>query len=132
MRDCGSRDAGSIPAGDTKIKLASIIMSLYKQFKDHVVRFILGKGTVPSGLADLNYYFRMYGPIKFRPDRQDDGSIIVVSENFRYGSIITRAENEIELEKKIKDAILTAFEVPSSYEKEAGVRRIERGEYAFA
>ncbi|MEK7516284.1 MAG: hypothetical protein AAB562_01675 [Patescibacteria group bacterium] len=107
-------------------------MSLYKQLKDQVIRVMLGKSAVPSGLAELNHYFRVYGPINFRFEKQEDGFFIAVSENFRYGSVITRAESMAELDEKVKDAILTAFEVPSSYAKEAGVHRDEQQKYAFA
>ena len=93
---------------------------------------MLGKDAVPSGLSELNRYFRTYGPISFRNEIQEDGSIITISENFRYGSIVTSAKDQIELEKNVKDAILTAFEVPSSYAKEAGVHRVSEQEYAFA
>lgn len=107
-------------------------MSLYKQAKDQFIRFMLGKDAVPSGLSELNRYFRTYEPIHFRNEIQEDGSIVTISENFRYGSIITSAKNQIELEKNVKDAILTAFEVPSSYAKEADVHRVSEQEYAFA
>jgi len=107
-------------------------MSLYKQAKDHFIRFLLGKNTVPSGLAELNNYFRIHGPIHFRHEKQEDGSVVVISENFRFGSIITAAKTQEELDDRVKDAILTAFEVPSSYAKDAGVHRVGEKEYAFA
>ncbi len=107
-------------------------MGLYKQVKDQFIRSMLGKNVVPSGLAELNRYFRTYGPINFRPEKQEDGSIVAISENFRYGSIVTSGKNKHELDENIKDAILTAFEVPSSYAKEAEVHRVTEKEYAFA
>ena len=107
-------------------------MSLYKQAKDHLIRLILGKNVAPQGLVELNHYFRMYGPINFRHETQEDGSIVAISENFRYGSIITRADKLDGLDENVKDAILTAFEVPSSYAKDAGVHRVGELEYAFA
>jgi hypothetical protein len=107
-------------------------MSLYKQAKDHLIRFMLGKDVVPSGLSELNHYFRTYGPLNFRDEKQEDGSIVAISENFRYGSIITSASDQAELDENVKDAILTAFEVPSSYAKEAGLHRVAEREYAFA
>ncbi len=109
-----------------------LIMSLYKQAKDQLIRFMLGKNTVPSGLSELNHYFRFNGPINFRHENQEDGGVVAISDDFRYGSIITHAKNIEELDEKIKDAILTAFEVPSSYAKEAGVHRVGDKEYAFA
>lgn len=107
-------------------------MSMYKQLRDKAARLLLGGETVPSGLAELHHYFRVFGPINFRFEKQDDGSLVAVSDNFRYGSIITRAAKQEELDAKIADAILTAFEVPSSYAKDAAVHRVDRQQYAFA
>lgn len=107
-------------------------MSLYKEAKDQVIKFMFGTTSVPIGLSDLHNYFRIYQPINFRVEKQEDGSLVAVSENFRYGSIIAHAKNPNELSEKIKDAILTAFEVPSSYAKEAAVHRTDEKEYAFA
>lgn len=109
-------------------------MSLLKQTKDYAIRLLLGKNAVPSGLFELNQYFRWYGPISFRPEQQEDGSIVAISDNFRYGSIITHATTKEDLNEKIKDAILTAFDVPSSYAKEAKIQRVgtEQENYAFA
>lgn len=78
--------------------------------------------AVPSGLVELARYFRNNDPIKFTYHRED-GVIVAVSENYRYGSIVTFAPNEQELDHKIKDAILTSFGIPSSYAKEAAVHR---------
>lgn len=108
-------------------------MSLYKECKDRLIRALLGKNSVPSGLSELHHYFRVFGPINFREEKQEDGSIVAISTDFRYGSIITSARRQDELDVKVKDAILTAFEVPSSYAKEASVQRLdEKKGYAFA
>lgn len=107
-------------------------MSIVKQTKDHVVKLLLGKTSVPRGLAELHQYFRMNEPIEFRYEKQEDGSLVAVSQNFRYGSIVTHARNQQELDENVKDAILTAFEIPSSYAKEAAVHRVHEKEYAFA
>jgi len=107
-------------------------MSLYKQAKDHLIRAFLGKNAAPAGLVELNRYFRLYDPINFNYEKQEDGSLVAVSTNFRYGSIITSAARQDELDEKIKDAILTAFEVPSSYAKDAGIHRVAEKGYAFA
>ncbi len=97
-----------------------------------VVARMFGEAYVPSGLSDLHRYFRTYEPINFRKEKQEDGSVVAISTNFKYGSIIASAANEDELIEKIKDAILTAFDVPSSYAKEAAVRHTGEKEYAFA
>lgn len=41
------------------------------------------------------------------------------STNFRYGSIITSGKDEQEVDRNIKDAILTSFEIPSAYSADA-------------
>ncbi len=107
-------------------------MGFLKQAKDQVARLLLGSTSVPSGLAELNRYFYLHGPIDFKFEKQEDGSYVALSDNFLYGSIITHAERLDQLDAKIKDAILTAFEVPSSYQKEAGVHRLMEGKYAPA
>lgn len=108
-------------------------MSFLKQVKDYLGRFLLGSAAVPSGLFELQRYFRANGPINFKVEKQEDGTYIAVSTDFRQGSIITQATIFEELDEKIKDAILTTFEVPSSYAKEADIRRQGTGqEYAFA
>jgi len=107
-------------------------MNRFKVIKDAIAKWLLGKGTVPSGLNELNKYFRHYGPIRFRSEKQDDGTIVAVSDNFIYGSIITSGKDEKELENNIRDAILTAFEVPSSYASEAAIRKIGAGASEYA
>ena len=117
-------------------------MSIYKQTKDCFIRLALGKDSVPSGLFELHQYFRTNEPISFKFEKQEDGSFVAISQNFRYGSIITSAKKPEELNEKVKDAILTAFEIPSSYQQEAGIHcldeqtagsyNIDKKEYAFA
>ncbi|MBP6945422.1 hypothetical protein KBD61_02290 [Patescibacteria group bacterium] len=99
-----------------------------KILKDWLFKAYLGKKTVPAGLVELHKYFQNYGPINFEKHKED-GAIIAVSQNFRFGSIITQGVNEKELDRNIRDAILTAFEVPSSYAQEAGIKR-QRAEAA--
>lgn len=87
--------------------------------------------TVPSGLLDLHRYFKTYGPIRFK-FHDEDGVIVAVSENFHYGSIVTFASTKEALDEKIKDAIMTSFGVPSSYSKEAAIRREGNEHAAYA
>ncbi len=116
---------------DNVLKLP--IMPILKKTKDAFFKFILGETIVPRGLSELNHYFRVYGPINFK-NKKEGNVIVATSTNFRYGSIITFGKNPEELDKKVKDAILTSFEVPSSYAKEADIRRTEekKEEYAFS
>jgi hypothetical protein len=108
-------------------------MSLLKRVKDHSIKFLLGRESVPRGLFELEQYFRAYGAINFNCKKNEEG-IVAVSANFKYGSIIASGKNKEELDKNIKDAILTAFSIPSSYKKEAGINRVgdRQKEYAFA
>jgi hypothetical protein len=109
-------------------------MNRLKVIKDAFAKWLLGTATVPSGLNELNRYFRLYGPIHFNYEKQADGAVVAVSENFVYGSIVTSGKDEAELEKNIADAILTSFEVPSSYAKEAAIHKVgaRAAEYAPA
>ncbi len=109
-------------------------MPYTKVIKDAFIRFLNPKGVVPQGLVELVRYFKSYGAIKFNHSMGEDGSLIAESENFRYGSIITSGRTPDELDQNIRDAILTAFDVPSSYEREAGIRREgeTKMEYAIA
>ncbi|MFA5109464.1 MAG: hypothetical protein WC458_02900 [Patescibacteria group bacterium] len=109
-------------------------MSITKQAKDYVVKYLWnGPKLVPVGLFELSQYFRIHGPIKFDNKKEGD-SIIAISQNFIYGSIITTAKSQEELDKNIKDAILTSFDIPSSYAKEAKLYKVgcEAREYALA
>lgn len=109
-------------------------MSVTKQIKDYVIKITLGKATVPRGLYDSSEYFRMYGAIHFEYDRTKK-CIIAKSSNFKWGTIITEGKDDKDLDENIKDAILTAFEIPSSYKKEAGIARVgsqKNKEYAIA
>ncbi len=107
-------------------------MSFSKKAKDYLLKAISGKDFVPNGLVEINRYFRLYGPINFE-FKHEGGVIIGISQNFKYGSIVTSGKNREELDKNIKDAILTSFEVPSSYAKEANIKNVnEQKAYALA
>ncbi len=86
---------------------------------------------VPAGLFELSQYFKNNDAIEFENKKEGD-VIIAISKNFRYGSIVTSAKDLNDLDKNIKDAILTSFDVPSSYAKEAGIRRVGAEERAYA
>ncbi len=112
-------------------------MNLLKVTKDYIGKAVLkiffGGRTVPRELLDLSDYFRHFGPIRF--DYKQEGSVTVaISSNFRHGSIIAHGRNQEELENNIKDAILTSFDLPSAYQKEAEIKKVggRAGEYALA
>lgn len=109
-------------------------MSIAKKAKDQLIKVLLGMVSVPRGLFELNQYFRHYGSISFRHEKGENGNIIAISNNFRFGSIVTSGSNLEELDTNIKDAILTSFEIPSSYAREASVQKAgdKQGEYALA
>ncbi|MDF1496971.1 MAG: hypothetical protein P1P90_02830 [Patescibacteria group bacterium] len=87
---------------------------------------------VPMGLVDLQRYFRNYGNIEFKYEKQGEFNI-AISQNYNYGSIIASAKSMEELDDKIKDAILTSFKIPSAYKEEAAItRQGEALEYAAA
>lgn len=98
-------------------------MRLDKIVKDWLFKaYLTSHRSVPSGLVDMQKYFRNYGAIVFNLHKED-GMWVAVSENFRFGSIVTFAASEEALDGKIQDAILTSFGIPSSYAKEAGIHR---------
>lgn len=106
-------------------------MSIKKQVKDYAIKALRGK-YVPEGLVELTRYFVHYDSIRFDYKKDADGWV-AISKNFQYGSIVTSGKNKRELEKNITDAILTSFDVPSAYIKEAGIHKIGEGlEYAVA
>lgn len=109
-------------------------MSIIKKTKDYLLKALLDdEKSVPRGLLELHDYFRIYKNINF--DHKKEGNLMIsISKDFRYGSIITSGKNQEELDKNIKDAILTSFEVPSSYAKEAKIHRVgqKQNEYALA
>lgn len=112
-------------------------MTFLKVFTDNLAKALLdGKGFVPRELVELNQYFRRNGSINFTFKKEGE-SIIGVSTDFRYGSIVTFGKDSVEVDRKIKDAILTAFDVPSSYAKEANIINVgkeaaEHKSYALA
>ena len=101
--------------------------------RDNVAKALLGTTSVPRGLVELNQYFRHYGDINFTKHRED-GLIVAVSKDFRLGKIVTSGANEKDLDAQIKDAILTAFGIPSSYRQEAGIVKVgeKKDSYAIA
>ena len=110
-------------------------MAIIKETKDHLIKLALGKASVPRGLYDVSEYFRLYDPINFKVSKKN-GYYTAVSRNYRWGSIVTEGDTLKELDSNIKDAILTVFEVPSSYAKEAGIENTSKAnterKYALA
>lgn len=112
------------------------IMCVYKMFKlvkDYTTKYLLGEDAIPRGLYEVSEYFRNYGPIVFKYT-EEEGQIIAKSTNFKCGVIVTSGRNAQELDSNIKDAILTSFSIPSSYAKEANIKKVnsDSKEYALA
>ena len=93
-------------------------MPIIKETKDYLLKILQGPKLVPAGLFELAEYFRHNGSILFEYTKSE-GLTIAKSTDFRHGAIITSGKNQEELDKNIKDAILTSFEIPSAYAKEA-------------
>lgn len=109
-------------------------MKPIKVFRDYIARVILGQYSVPRGLYDSREYFREHGAIAFKYEKTKEG-IVARSKNFRWGAIVTFGKTPQELDRRIKDAILTSFEIPSSYAKEAKIKKVgsvDKREYALA
>jgi len=109
-------------------------MSIFKRAKDQLIKFLLiGSKTVPQGLFELNRYCRLFGGIHFQYKKEKE-MLIAISDNFKLGSIVTSGKDEKELDRNIKDAILTFFEITSSYSKEESICKVgeRQGEYAIA
>lgn len=104
---------------------------MIKIIKDKVLKLIWGKEYVPEGLLELYKYFRHNDPIEFDVNFEN-GKLIAVSKNFRHGSIVTSGINQEMLDKNIEDAILTSFDIPSSYSKEAAVGKIGQNSKSYA
>jgi len=105
------------------------IMKIIKVTKDRLVRLLSGKSFVPVDILELHKYFRLFGPIVFKYHKESD-IIISISENFQYGSIIAHGRTMEELDRNTRDAILSAFGVPSAYKKEAAL--VKGGEHKDA
>lgn len=108
---------------------------VFKVLKDSIVKNIWGNdGLSPKGLFELSEYMRHNKGINFEFHKNEDGSYVAVSTDFRHGSIITQGKDLIDLDRNIRDAILTSFEIPYSYAKEAKLVKVgeELKGYALA
>jgi len=104
-------------------------MSILKQTRDHALKLLSGRDFVPRELLELNNYFRLHKTINFKFEKSKEGTV-AISTDFVFGTIITSGKDDKELEDNISDAILTSFEVPSAYAKEANVHPIGKNHNA--
>jgi hypothetical protein len=108
-------------------------MSVIKVLTDSALKALRPKDYLPEGILEMVRYFRDYEPINFEIRKESEG-LVARSTNFRFGNIITSGRDAKELDRNIRDAIITSFEIPSAYSEKARVHRVgsERGEYAAA
>lgn len=99
--------------------------------KDRIYRLLSRKDYIPEGVLEWVRYSRDYGAIKFEFEK-GDGYILARSTNFRFGSIVTSGKDLKELDRNIRDAILTAFQIPSSFEDKAEIQRRDEERVAYA
>lgn len=104
---------------------------MIKVIKDKILKLIWGNDYVPEGLLELYKYFRHNEPIEFDINKEN-GKFIAVSRNFRYGAIVTSGVDQETLDKNIEDAILSSFDIPSSYSREAAISRVGKNSQAYA
>lgn len=106
-------------------------MSVIKVLKDSALKAIRPKDYLPEGMIEMVRYFRDYEPINFEIRNIDDG-FVAHSTNFRFGSIVTSGRTAKDLDKNIKDAILTSFDIPSVYSSKAKVEKVGSGQMEYA
>lgn len=99
-------------------------MSWIKVIKDRAAKALRPADYVPEGLLDLVRYSRDFQGINFTFENVD-GVLVARSTDFRFGSIVTSGKDAEELDENVKDAILTAFEIPSAYAAKADIRRMD-------
>ncbi|MFH1667754.1 MAG: hypothetical protein ABH884_01885 [Candidatus Komeilibacteria bacterium] len=108
------------------------MINIRKIVKDWINKMFLNSLNMsPRGLVEINRYFRLFGPIHFEFKKEESG-VVAISKNFQYGTIIASAKDIKALDSKIKDAILTAFDLSSVYAAEAKIRREDELQYAIA
>jgi hypothetical protein len=95
-------------------------MGVAKVIKDNLDKHIFNRNKFISEINGFRRYFALYDSINFNI-HQEDGVFVAKSTDYKYGSIITSADSKEEIEKEIKDAILTSFGIPSAYANEAKV-----------
>ena len=98
-------------------------MNIVKITKDQILKWIWGKRIIPKELLELHQYCSLNGFIGFTIIESEDDFLIAKSNNFRYGSIVTSGKDLKELDNNIKDAILTAFDIPSVYLAESKLHK---------
>lgn len=102
-------------------------MNIVKILKDKVARKLSGESYIPESLFTYSEYFRNFHSINFT-FHTEGGVLVAVSTDFKYGSIVTSGKSQVELDKNIKDAILTSFEIPSVYADKINLQKAEESD----
>lgn len=97
---------------------------MFKYIKDSLTKYLVGSDCLPEEVFEASEYFRHFDGINF-DIKEEDGLYLAQSTNYNCGSIITSGRNLKELDKNIKDAILTAFSVPSVYADKLKIQNVD-------
>lgn len=104
---------------------------MLKSIKDTLIKYFSGSHLLPEEILAASEYFRHFGPIKFEY-KKENNLIIATSTNFQWGTIVTSGHNLRELDRNIKDAILTAFSVPSTYADKLQIHNVDERQKKYA
>jgi hypothetical protein len=109
----------------------NIFTMIIKNFRDLLIRSLCGSNFIPEKVLEAYKYFMQFGGINFEYKKVDK-LIVAKSTNFRWGTIITSGRNPRELDKNIKDAILTSFSVPSVYANKLQIQKVDERQKKYA
>lgn len=104
---------------------------MLKNIKDSLIKYLAGSDFLPEEVFDASEYFRHFRAINFE-FKKDDGLFIATSTNFQWGTVIASGKTLKELDRNIKDAILTAFSVPSAYADKLKIQNIDESQKKYA
>ncbi|MDO8686870.1 MAG: hypothetical protein Q7K11_01520 [Candidatus Berkelbacteria bacterium] len=102
-----------------------------KYIKDTLIKYLSGSRFLPEEVLTASEYFRHFNAINF-DIKKDDGLFIATSTNFQWGTIATSGHSVRELDRNIKDAILTAFSVPSTYADKLKIHNVDERQKKYA
>lgn len=107
------------------------IFKMIKYIKDSLIKYLAGSDFLPEEVFEASEYFRHFSGINF-DIKEEDGLFIATSTNFRWGTIMTSGATLKELDRNIKDAILTAFSVPSAYADKLKIQNVDERQKKYA
>lgn len=104
---------------------------MIKHLKDTLIKYFSGSDLLPLEVFEASEYFRHFGSINFEFKKEGE-LIIATSTNFKWGTIVTSGGNNRELDRNIRDAILTSFSVPSAYIDKLQIRKVDERQPKYA